>query len=171
MYRLNVVAKDIVSGNMNNYEMALNVPHFNEEKLASSSVVLADLIEKVPTRSIGTGQFVIGTSKVRPRLTETFKQGEKMGIYAQFYNFQPDERTQKPDGMIEYEVIKNGDNARVFEFTEEVDRIENASATQVTIEKVLPLQSLAPGQYTLRMKVTDRLRNQTLTQAATFTVN
>ena len=67
-YRLNVVVKDIVGGNMNNYEVALNVPHLDTEKLSSSTVVLADLIEKVPTRSIGTGQFVIGSSKVRPRV-------------------------------------------------------------------------------------------------------
>ncbi len=33
MYRLNVVAKDIVGGNMNNYEMALNVPRMEEDKL------------------------------------------------------------------------------------------------------------------------------------------
>src|SRR5207245_1059382 len=64
MYRLNVVIKDIVGGNMNNYEMALNVPHYDDEKLASSSLILADVIEKVPTRSIGTGPFVIGSSKV-----------------------------------------------------------------------------------------------------------
>ena len=69
LYRLNVVVKDVVGGNMNNYEMALNVPHFDDEKLASSSLILADLIEKVPTRSIGTGQFVMGSSKVRPRWT------------------------------------------------------------------------------------------------------
>ena len=57
---------------MTNYEMALDVPRFEDDKLASSSLILADLIEKVPTKSIGTGQFVIGTSKVRPRLSETF---------------------------------------------------------------------------------------------------
>lgn len=171
MYRLNVVAKDVVSGNMNNYEMALQVPHFEEEKLASSTVILADLIEKVPTRSIGTGQFVIGSSKVRPRLSDAFKRDEKMGIYVQLYNFQPDEKTQKPSGTIEYEVVKRGDNSKVFEFTEDVGTIENASATQVTVEKVLPLASLEPGQYTLKMKVTDKNRNSTLTQAAQFTVN
>ena len=55
MYRLNVVCKDIVGGNMTSYPMALNVPHFDEEKLASSSLILADLIEKVPTKSIGSG--------------------------------------------------------------------------------------------------------------------
>ncbi len=87
MYRLNVVAKDIVGGNTTNYEMALNVPHYDDDKLASSSLILADTIERLPTRSIGHGQFVIGDSKVRPRLSESFSRNEKMGIYAQFYNF------------------------------------------------------------------------------------
>lgn len=170
MYRLNVVAKDVVSGNMNNYEMALNVPHFDDEKLASSTVIVADLIEKVPTKSIGTGQFVIGTSKVRPRLNEQFKREEKMGLYVQLYNFAPDEKTQKPDATVAYEVVKNGSNEKVFEFSEEVSTMENSSANQVTIEKVLPLKNLEPGQYTIRMKVTDRKRNQTLNPTATFTV-
>lgn len=171
MYRLNVVAKDIVSGNMNNYEMALQVPHFEEEKLASSTVILADLIEKVPTKSIGAGQFVIGTSKVRPRLSESFKADEKMGIYVQFYNFQADEKTQKPQGVIEYEVVKNSDNSKVFQFAEDVATIENASANQITVEKVLPLKTLTPGDYTFRLRAVDKLRNQTLTHATKFTVN
>jgi GWxTD domain-containing protein len=170
MYRLNVVAKDVVGSNMNNYEMALSVPHFDDEKLASSTMVVADLIEKVPTKNIGTGQFVIGTSKVRPRLSEQFKRDEKMGIYVQLYNFSPDEKTQKPDGSVEYEVTKNGSNQKVFEFSEDIGGIENASANQVTIEKVLPLKNLEPGQYTIRMKVTDRKRNQTVNPTATFTV-
>lgn len=170
-YRLNVVAKDIVSGNMNSYEMALNVPHFDEEKLASSTVVLADVLEKVPTKNIGSGPFVIGTSKVRPRLSETFKQNERMGVYVQLYNFQPDEKTQKPNATIAYEVMKNGDNKVVLEDSEEVSKIENASANQVVVEKLLPLKGLEPGNYTLRMTVTDRNRNTTMTPSATFTVN
>src|SRR5260370_33127504 len=43
-YRLNVVAKDLNSGNMNTSEMALLVPHFEAGKLAVSSVILADSI-------------------------------------------------------------------------------------------------------------------------------
>ncbi|HXI40430.1 MAG TPA: GWxTD domain-containing protein [Bryobacteraceae bacterium] len=170
MYRLNVVVKDVVGGNMNNYETALNVPHFDDEKLASSSLILADVIEKVPTRSIGTGQFVVGSSKVRPRIDDTFRHDEKMGIYLQLYNFGPDEKTQKPSGVVEYEVTKNGTNEKIFAFSEEIAKMPDASAQQVTIEKLLPLQTLKPGQYTLKMKVTDRNRNQTLTPTATFTV-
>lgn len=170
MYRLNVVAKDIVGNTMTNYEQALNVPRYDDEKLGSSSLILADVIEKVPTKSIGTGQFVIGTSKVRPRLNESFQRDEKMGIYVQLYNFQPDETTQKPNGVIEYEIVKKGTGEKVLEFAEELSNIENASATQVTVEKILPLKTLEPGQYTLRLKVQDKNRNQVLNQAATFTV-
>ncbi len=171
MYRLNIVAKDVTGGNMNNYEMALKVPTYDDETLSSSSVILADKIEKVPTRSIGSGQFVIGTSKVRPRVDDAFSKEEKMGVYVQFYNFKPDEKTHKPNGLIEYEVVKDGTNERIFEFKEEINSIEGASASQVTVEKVLPLQSLSPGRYTIKMKVLDRNKDATLTTAANFTVS
>jgi GWxTD domain-containing protein len=169
-YRLNVVAKDVVGGNMTNYEMALDVPRIEDDQLASSSLILADLIEKVPTKSIGTGQFVIGTSKVRPRIGESFKRDEKMGIYFQVYNFEPDEKTRKPEGTIVYEIYKNGSNEKVFDFTEEVSAIPSGGASQVTVEKLLPLKDLQPGQYTLKIRVVDKRRNQTLTPSATFTV-
>ncbi|MGC9969583.1 MAG: GWxTD domain-containing protein [Bryobacteraceae bacterium] len=170
-YRLNVVVKDVTGGTMNNYEMPLHVPRFEEDKLAASSLILADLIEKVPTRNIGTGQFVIGDSKVRPRLNDTFHRDEKMGIYVQFYNFQADDKTGKPDGSIDYEIVRNGSNQKIFDLNEDVKSLPGAAAQQVTVEKLLSLQTLEPGQYTLRMTVTDRLRKQTLTPSATFTVN
>jgi hypothetical protein len=170
MYRLNVVCKDIVGGNMTTYPMALTVPHFDEEKLGSSSLILADLIEKVPTNSIGGGQFVIGDTKVRPRLNDTFERSERLGIYTQLYNFGPDEKTKKPNASIEYEITKNGADKPVLNYTEEVTSIPGASIQQVTVEKLLSLQSLEPGQYTLKMKVVDKNRNQVLTPTATFTV-
>jgi len=170
MYRLNVVCKDIVGGNMTSYPMALNVPHFEEDKLAQSSLILADVIEKVPTNSIGSGQFVIGDTKVRPRLSDSFTRQEKLGIYTQFYNFAPDEKNKKPSGSIEYEITKKGVEKPVLNYTEDVAAIPGASAQQVTVAKLLPLQTLEPGDYTLKLKVTDKNGNQTLTPSATFTV-
>jgi hypothetical protein len=92
-----------------------------------------------------------------------------MGIYMKLYNFQPDEKTQKPQGTIEYEILRSSDSSKVLEYTEDVSTL-NGSAAQLTIEKLLPLQSLEPGQYILKLKVTDSLRNQTLTQSASFTI-
>jgi hypothetical protein len=170
-YRLNVVCKDVVAGNIGTYEVAVTVPRMDGEKLMASNIVLADLIEHVPTKSIGMGQFVIGTAKVRPRVDDVFKRDEKMGIYFKIYNFgttEGDNRT--PSGEVSYEVIKNGTNEKIFEASEDVAKIPGASANQVTIEKLLPLNTLAPGQYTLRVKITDKNRNQVLTPSAQFTV-
>ena len=168
-YRLNIAAKDTVGGNTTNFEMALDVPRLEDDRLGQSSLILADVLEKVPTKSIGTGPFVIGTSKVRPRIGDSFKREEKLGIYLQLYNFEPDEKTKKADGTVEYVITKNGSNEKVFEFSEEISAI-SGGASQVVIEKLLPLQNMEPGQYTLRMKVVDKKRNQTLTPSATFTV-
>src|SRR5258708_35468922 len=128
------------------------------------------MIEEVPSRSIGAGQFVLGGPKVRPRLDDTFRYDEKMGIYLQLYNFLPDEKTQKPNSTIEYEVVKNGSNEKIFNFSEDIAKLPGASAQQVTIEKLLPLDKVEPGQYTLKIKVTDKNRNQTLTPTANFRV-
>ena len=136
---------------------------------SSHSLVLADVLEKVPTRSIGTGQFVIGSSKVRPRMGDKFARNEKMGIYMKLFNFMADEKTGKPSGQVEYEIVKNSDNSKVLEFTEDISGLEG-SASQLTIEKLLPLQALEPGQYTLRLKITDKLKNESLTQQAHFSI-
>jgi hypothetical protein len=120
--------------------------------------------------------FVIGDTKVRPRLGDStihssFKRDEKMGLYLQLYNFGLDEKTHKPNADIQYEIVKAGSNEKIIDFTEAVDKIPGASGSQVTIEKLLPLKTLAPGQYELKMKVTDKIRNQTLTPSAKFTVS
>jgi GWxTD domain-containing protein len=170
-YRLNVVCKDTVAGNIGTYEAAITVPRMDSEKLMASNIVLADLIEPVPTKSIGMGQFVIGSAKVRPRVDDVFKREEKMGIYFKIYNFGTTEGDNRmPQGEVTYEVIKNGTNEKIFEASEDVAKIPGASANQVTVEKLLPLNSLAPGQYTLRVKITDKNRNQVLTPSAQFTV-
>jgi hypothetical protein len=145
------------------------VPHYDEEQLGSSSVILADQLERVPTNSIGAGQFVIRSSKVRPRINDTFKQNESMGIYTEFYNFGMDEKTKKPQGTVTLDVV-NADNKTILSQTEDLKAFPNASAFLVTVEKKLPLKTLAPGKYTLRLTVTDKLKNQSITPSTQFTV-
>jgi hypothetical protein len=169
-YRLNIVAKDTVGNTANTYETALVVPHYEEDQLAASSVILADQLDRVPTNSIGAGQFVIRSSKVRPRIGDIFKQSETMGIYTEFYNLGMDQKTKKPQGTIEYEVVNNADNKTVMTQTEDLTAFQNASGFLLTVEKKLPLKSLPPGKYTLKLKIDDKLKNQSLTPSAQFTV-
>jgi hypothetical protein len=168
-YRLDIAAKDLVGNNATNYEVALDVPRLDEDHLEASSLILADILERVPRNSIGLGPFVIGTTKVRPRMDNTFHRDEKMGIYLQIYNFEADEKTHKPDGVIQYEITKAGSSDKIFEFSEEAGKAIGG-ASQVVVEQLLPLKNLEPGQYNLKINATDKKRNETVTQTATFTV-
>jgi GWxTD domain-containing protein len=171
-YRLNIVAKDTIADKLNSYAVALDVPGFDGDKLASSSLVLADVIERVPMMRPPNGpMFVIGNSKVRPRLGNSFTTAEKVGVYLQVYNFKPDENTQKPSGWIEYEVDRSGSNEKIADSWQDIGSIANASASQVTIEKLLPLRTFSPGTYTIKVTVTDRNGNQTLQRQGNFTVS
>jgi GWxTD domain-containing protein len=169
-YRMVVVCKDIVGGNINNYEQAVTVPKLDADRLSSSTLVLADKIETVPWNSIGTGQFVIGSTFVRPRIGDVFKQDETLGIFMKLYNFGADETTHHPVGEVQYEIFRTGTAEPLISKTEDVSKIVDASASQITLQQKLRLQEFAPGRYTIRLKVTDKNRNQTLTQSAEFTV-
>jgi len=170
VYKLNVVCKDMVSGFANNYSTTVTVPRLDPDVLSTSTLMLADLLESVPMRNIGTGQFVIGDTKVRPRIGGIFRRDEKLGIYMKMYNFGVDEQTRKPQGEVLYEVVKTGTADPIVSLTEDVSKIPQASGAQVTIQKLLPLEQFLPGSYTLRLKITDKNRNKTLTQSAPFTV-
>ena len=169
-YRLDVVCKDVTSGFANNYNKQVSVPRLDPDTLSSSTLMLADDIETVPMRSIGTGQFVIGDTKVRPRLGSVFRRDETLGIYMKLYNFGTDENNRKPQGQVSYEVVRTGTAEPIVATTEDVGKIQDASGAQVTLQKRLRLEQFAPGSYTLRIKITDKNRNQTLTQSAPFTV-
>lgn len=159
-YKLSLVIKDQNSGNIGALDLGLVVPHFDEDRLASSSLILADLIQQLPTTQVGTGPFVIGGTKVRPSVTKVFNRDQDLGIYMQVYNLTQDPKTHKPSGEIQYDLSRDGKSV----FT----RTEPAQTAQVTIEKKLPLKSLEPGQYTLQVRVTDNVSKQSVVQPATF---
>ena len=170
-YRLEVIVKDVVGETMSTYRTAMTVPKFEEDRLASSTLILADRIERVPLRSLGTGQFVIGGSKVRPRISDEFRQNERLGIYLQVYNLGADETTNQPRGTVTYQVARAGQpDELLLDFTEQIGAIRGATTKQVVVEKLLPLKSLEPGEYQLRLKVTDSVKNEVLEPTTTFKV-
>src|ERR1700680_265996 len=167
LYRLDLVIKDVQSGNVGVVNSRLQVPRYEDDKLESSSLILADQIEHVPAKQIGSGQFVLGSSKVRPRLEGDFTTADKLGIYMQVYNLKPDDKTHKSNATFQYTVKKGG--AQVLQFKEtSVDMKQTGD--QITIERLLPLATLAPGKYTLEINATDTLSNQTILRTADFTV-
>jgi GWxTD domain-containing protein len=167
LYRLDLVIKDVQSGNIGVVNTRLQVPRYEDDKLDASSLILADQIERVPAKQIGSGQFVLGSSKVRPRLEGDFTTADRLGIYMQVYNLKPDDKTHKSSATFQYTVKKG--NERIMQFKETSEEMKQ-TGDQVTIERLLPLATLPPGKYSLEVNATDTLSNQTISRSAEFTV-
>jgi GWxTD domain-containing protein len=167
LYRLDLVIKDVNSGNVGVVNSRLQVPRYEDEKLEASSLILADQIEHVPAKQIGAGQFVLGSSKVRPRMEGDFTTADRLGIYMQVYNLKPDDKTHRSDSTFLY-TVKKGDQ-QIMQFKETGGDMKQ-TGDQVTIERLLPLATLSPGKYTLEVSATDALTQQTISRSAEFTV-
>jgi GWxTD domain-containing protein len=167
LYKLDLVIKDVNSGNVGVVNSALRVPRYTEDQLAASTLIIADQIERVPARQIGLGQFVIGASKVRPRMDATFTQADRMGFYLQVYNLGIDETSHKSSAVIEYRIRKDGKEvSKQAETSEQLAQ----GGEQLTIEKTMSLTNYPPGKYKLEVHVSDNVRATACTIAAAAAV-
>jgi len=166
-YKLSLVLKDDLNGHMGTNELGIVVPHYDEDSLTNSTLILADLIQPLPTSQVGSGPFVIGGTKVRPSVNGTFTRDQKLGIYMQVYNLGIDEKTHKPSLEVQYEILKDG--KAILDQPEDAANLKKASQ-QFTVQKTMPLSSLAPGKYTVQIKVTDNIKKQSVSPTASFEV-
>jgi GWxTD domain-containing protein len=166
-YKLSIVLKDDLNGHMGSEELGIVVPNFaaDNDKLSHSSLILADQILPLPTSQVGSGPYVIGGTKVRPSVKNTFTRDQTLGIYMQVYNLGIDDKTKKPSLDVRYEVEKDGKT--LLDQPEDAANLKKASQ-QFTVVKKMPLKVLTPGKYTVQIKVTDNIKKQTVSPSATF---
>jgi GWxTD domain-containing protein len=173
-YRLDIVVKDVNGDRTGSWSHAIVIPDFSDDKLSSSTLIIADQMEPVATKNVGTGNFVIGTTKVRPRVAPSdgkpilFKRNQKLNFWMQVYNLSVDEKTHKPSATIEYNVT-DANNKAVIHTIESTDTMGNVG-DQVTLQKTLSAANLQPGLYKIEIKVNDKLSKQTVDPTATFAV-
>ncbi|MBZ5719305.1 MAG: GWxTD domain-containing protein [Acidobacteriia bacterium] len=174
-YRFDVVVKDVNGDRVGTWSRGIQVPEFNDDKLASSSLILADQMEPVAAKNVGTGSFVIGTTKVRPRVAPSdgkpmvFKRGQKLNLWMQVYNLGVDEKTHKPSATVEYDVVNAATNKAVIHTVESTDQMGNVG-DQMTLQKTLSAANLDPGTYRIQIKVNDNVSKQMVDPSAIFAV-
>jgi len=173
-YRLDIVVKDVNGDRTGSWSHAIQIPDFSEDKLSSSTLIIADVMEPVATKNVGTGNFVIGAMKVRPRVAPSdgkpilFKRNQKLNFWMQVYNLSVDEKTHKPSATFEYNVT-DANNKAVIHTIESTETMGNVG-DQVTLQKTLSAVNLQPGLYKIEIKVNDNLSKQTVDPTATFAV-
>ncbi len=177
LYKLYVAVKDVNGDRKGIWSKSIHVPEFSEDKLSNSTLVVADVMEPVPTKDIGTGMFVIGTMKVRPRVAPAngtpalFKKAkdQKLNFWMQVYNLGVDEKTHKPSATFEYNITNLATNKSVIQKTETTDTMGNIGE-QVTLQKSIVAANLQPGTYKIEIKVNDNISKQTIDPSAVFAV-
>jgi GWxTD domain-containing protein len=175
-YRIDIVVKDVNGDRMGTWSRGIMVPEYSDDKLSASSLILADQMEKVATKNVGSGAFVIGETKLAyPHLDgadgkpESFKHDQRMSLWMQVYNLQSDDKTKKPSAKIDYDIVNLANNQAVLHSSESTDSMGNVGE-QITLEKSLTLNSFQPGIYKLTVKVDDNVSKQQIAPTVKFAV-
>jgi hypothetical protein len=176
-YRVDIAIKDVNNpDHVGVYAQGVTVPKFDDDRLSASSLILADKMERVPSKQIGTGNFIIGNTYIRPRVTVnaatpvTFHRDQKLNFWMQIYNLGIDEKSKQNAATITYQIVEVSSNKTLLD-TEENSKTMSANSDQLTVEKSLPLASLQPGKYLVKVMVNDSVSKQEIAQSAPFTVD
>jgi GWxTD domain-containing protein len=176
-YKVEIAVKDVNGDRKGLWSRGIVVPEYSDDKLSTSSLIVADVMEPVPTKDVSTGQFVIGLNKVRPRVAPAdgkpalFKRGkdQKVNFWMQVYNLGVDDKTHKPSATFEYDIVNVATNKAVVQKTESTETMGNVGE-QVTLQKSIAAANLQPGIYKIEIKVNDNISKQTVDPSATFAV-
>lgn len=165
-YKVDVVVRDVVSGNKGIVSQGFTVPKYDEKKLSTSTLVLASKLRSTTERDIG-GMFVIGNAKVIPNLSAIYKQGQEMGVYLQVYNAEIDQTTLRPAVEVEYILTRSG--KVVLNQKEDWQGLSDAGQ-RLTLARLLPTDQMEAGDYELKIKIKDRVGGQLLEPTGKFTI-
>jgi GWxTD domain-containing protein len=173
-YKLDVVAKDIVSGKTGILHHSFEVPRYQESQLATSTLILAYSIESLSNRALlGAEQFVIGRYKVRPYVSGVYKPGQNLALFLQVYDAKLDQSTLQPALKVEYSV-KKGDQEvlHIVEDGKTQSGFIDMKGQQLVVARAIPLvdKLSEPGVYTITAKITDLVDQKVVTPHAQFTI-
>jgi GWxTD domain-containing protein len=157
-YKVDVVVRDVETGNRGLVNMGFTVPRYDEKKLSTSSMILASKLRSTTEADIG-GQFVIGNAKVIPNLSGTYKKGQEVGVYLQVYNAGIDQTTLRPAVDVEYVLTKGG--KEVFRQPEDWSGLSD-SGQRLTLARLLPTDFMPLCDYELNIVIKDRVSGQVL---------
>src|SRR5712671_541879 len=165
-YRVDVIVRDIASGATGVRHVGFEVPKYDPAKLSTSTLILAVKLEGLGDQP-AVGMFTIGAVKVIPNVSGSYRRGAPIGIYMQIYNAGVDQTTLRPSVDVEYALLKDGK-----EVGKQVEdwRGNSDSGQRLTLARLLDSRNLAPGDYSLEVRVKDRVSGQALVQSAKFTI-
>jgi len=175
-YRLDIGIKDVNNpDHVGIYSQSINVPKYDDEKLATSSLILGDMMERVPSQTIGAGKFIIGNTYIRPRVSQNlatpvkFTRSQKLNCWMQVYNLGIDDKTKSNSATVTYEIRDTTTDKVLLESQEASEKL-GAHSDQLTMDRSVALAGLQPGKYKVTIKINDTISKQEIAQSVPFVV-
>lgn len=165
-YKVDVIVRDVTSGATGLKQLGFTVPKYDQEKLSTSTMILAAKLESLVDQP-AVGQFVIGTTKVIPNVASVYKRGQPVGIYLQVYNAGVDQTTLRPSVDVEYVLSKDG--KELGKMSEDWRGMSD-SGQRLTLARLIDTRALGVGEYEIAIRIRDRVTGQSLSPSQKFTV-
>jgi GWxTD domain-containing protein len=168
-YKLDLVLKDLGSGNIGVIQQALIPPPYDRRTLSTSTLILSNFIQPLKTIPTGDEMFVLGDVKVLPKLDKHFTLQMPLGVYLQVYNAALDPTTDAPSLTVQYKLYKDGKMLAVAT-DENGESTQFFSGRRVVLVKELKLDGLSTGDYQILVEVVDRLSSGKVQVTGDFSV-
>ena len=175
-YRIDIAIKDVNNpDHVGTWAQGVIVPRYDDDRLSLSTLILASKMEKVASKEIGTGNFIIGNTKLYPSVTPNqtqaavFHKNQNLNFWMQVYNLGINQESKKNGATINYQIINLADGKSILN-SQEASSALGASSDQITLAKTVPLASVPAGKYSVKVSVNDGVSKQEIAQTAPFTV-
>ncbi len=158
-YRLDVIVKDLNSGNIGSLRTALAPPRFPDDRLSASPLMLSDSVTQVPDGADRDQMFVLGDLKIQPNLSGRFPAAGRLGIYFQLYQVALDASSGNPSLSLRYRLKRDGKQVKYW--SDDGDQsIYYLAGPRTTLLRAIPLDNLPPGEYLLEVEAEDHIRGE-----------
>jgi GWxTD domain-containing protein len=166
-YKVEVVVRDIASGATGVRKIGFTVPKYDPKQLGTSTLVMASKLENITNPALQTSMFNIGQTKVMPNLSGNYRKGQPVGLYMQVYNVGTDQTTLRPSVDVQYVLMQNG--KEVGKQSEDWQGLADYGQ-RLTLSRLIDTRNLNTGEYSIEIRIRDRVSGQSIKQEGKFTV-
>jgi hypothetical protein len=178
-----VVHERATGGKLGVVRQPLEVPNYTSSDLMTSSIILAERVDKLPAPVASDQQsehpYAFGETEIVVSPERKFKKSQELIVLFQIYNpnltadkkfnleatytfYKQDAGAEKRFNSTEPQVFTNDTMGPNFDPT--------GATSSIQAGQGIPLQSFPEGSYRLEVKITDKQSSKVLTQSTTFTV-
>ena len=167
IYKLDLIAKDLGSRKIGHLQQRLRLPVSVPEGLSLSSLVLSDTIVPARGETLPSPFVTVLGWKVYPAQGRRFHTGDRLGVYFEVYSFEVDQSRDLADLDISATIV----NSRGEELIDgPATHLFSRFSDRVAAALIFPLEGIESGDYTLLLKVEDKIQQRNVRDRIRFKV-